>query len=339
MNAGYGIMAGKYGLGCDQIVGAKVVLADGRTVDADERLLKGLRGAGPAFGVIVELEIKVYPLTEVNAATNLLCVHSLTQWLSQITSGIIACDGSDLSAALTTYFDNCRSLINEIKTLPRELYFQPMIMTPPGAPAPGWVVQFVWAGPASEEQAKWLKKIVEISPGGQAAVTSIAPAAYVQGLTKMIDSHLIGGESRTVSMKSLVPSSGAAAVIAKQAPLVTPEWGAMFIHMVHGESVSSDKEHPDSVFANREIHLMVEILGVAYRDEKSKAPATEWCRKTHDALVAVDGVMDYFYLPLTQSSALTLETTYKKEELEFLKGLKKELDPKNVFFNLLPLAA
>jgi FAD/FMN-containing dehydrogenase len=67
MNGGYGIMVAKYGLGCDQIVGARVVLADGRIVVADERLLKALRGAGPAFGVIVELEIKVYPLTEVRA--------------------------------------------------------------------------------------------------------------------------------------------------------------------------------------------------------------------------------------------------------------------------------
>lgn len=78
MNAGYGIMAGKYGLGCDQIVGAKVVLADGRTVDADEQLLKCLRGAGPAFGVIVELEIKVYPLTDVSTDVEFPYVDSLT---------------------------------------------------------------------------------------------------------------------------------------------------------------------------------------------------------------------------------------------------------------------
>lgn len=65
MNGGYGIMAGKYGLGCDQIVGARVVLANGTVVQADDRLLRGLRGAGTAFGVVVELQIKVYPLTEV----------------------------------------------------------------------------------------------------------------------------------------------------------------------------------------------------------------------------------------------------------------------------------
>lgn len=65
MNGGYGIMSGVYGLGCDQIIGARVVLADGTVVQADERLLRALRGCGPTFGVIAELQIKVYPLTQV----------------------------------------------------------------------------------------------------------------------------------------------------------------------------------------------------------------------------------------------------------------------------------
>lgn len=55
----------KFGMGCDQIVGARVVRADGSVVRADERLLMALRGAGPAFGVVVEVEIKVYPKVEV----------------------------------------------------------------------------------------------------------------------------------------------------------------------------------------------------------------------------------------------------------------------------------
>ena len=65
MMGGYGILAPKYGLGCDQIVGARVALANGTLVDADARLLKAIRGAGTSFGVIVELQIKVYPLTKV----------------------------------------------------------------------------------------------------------------------------------------------------------------------------------------------------------------------------------------------------------------------------------
>lgn len=65
IHGGYGILSPSYGLGADQIVGAKVVTATGQIIEADERLLKGIRGGGGAFGVIVELTIRVYPQGEV----------------------------------------------------------------------------------------------------------------------------------------------------------------------------------------------------------------------------------------------------------------------------------
>jgi FAD/FMN-containing dehydrogenase len=55
-------------LGVDQIVAAKLVNPNGEIVAADDDLLKGIRGAGGMFGVIVELTIKVFPLKEVSGA-------------------------------------------------------------------------------------------------------------------------------------------------------------------------------------------------------------------------------------------------------------------------------
>jgi FAD/FMN-containing dehydrogenase len=51
----------------DQIVGAKLVNARGEIVDAGEDLLTGIRGGGGIFGVIVELTVKVYPLSQVRS--------------------------------------------------------------------------------------------------------------------------------------------------------------------------------------------------------------------------------------------------------------------------------
>ena len=64
-HGGYGIMSANYGLGVDQILGAKIVNGEGKIVDADEKLLKGIRGGGGAFGIIVELTIKIYELGSV----------------------------------------------------------------------------------------------------------------------------------------------------------------------------------------------------------------------------------------------------------------------------------
>lgn len=63
---GYGPFSAQYGLGCDNIVGAKIVNCKGEVVEADKDMLKGIRGAGGAFGPIVELTVKTYQLKNVS---------------------------------------------------------------------------------------------------------------------------------------------------------------------------------------------------------------------------------------------------------------------------------
>jgi FAD/FMN-containing dehydrogenase len=63
---GYGPFNALYGLGLDNIVGATVVDVEGVVMEADAELLKGIRGAGGTLGIIVEVEVKVYPLKEVS---------------------------------------------------------------------------------------------------------------------------------------------------------------------------------------------------------------------------------------------------------------------------------
>jgi FAD/FMN-containing dehydrogenase len=62
---GYGPLSSHYGLGVDQILGAKIVNAHGQVQDANEELLVGIRGGGGSLGIIVELTIKVYPINKV----------------------------------------------------------------------------------------------------------------------------------------------------------------------------------------------------------------------------------------------------------------------------------
>jgi FAD/FMN-containing dehydrogenase len=64
-HGGYGLLSAEFGMGVDQILQAKVVDANAAIRDADEDMLSVIRGGGGALGVIVELTIKVYPLTQV----------------------------------------------------------------------------------------------------------------------------------------------------------------------------------------------------------------------------------------------------------------------------------
>lgn len=67
LGGGFGSFSRKYGTGAGNLLSAKVVLANGKWVNATPTnqyrdLLKALRGGGPGFGVVTQMTYKTYPL-------------------------------------------------------------------------------------------------------------------------------------------------------------------------------------------------------------------------------------------------------------------------------------
>jgi FAD/FMN-containing dehydrogenase len=70
LGGGLGILGRKYGVTADLLIGAQIVLADGRILDCDERqdsdLFWALRGAGSGnFGVVTSLVFRTVPVPEI----------------------------------------------------------------------------------------------------------------------------------------------------------------------------------------------------------------------------------------------------------------------------------
>lgn len=85
MYGGYGPFSSNWGLGVDQIVAATVLDASGVIIEADKALLKSIRGAGGAFGIILDVTIKVYPLKTVSLSIP-ICSDKRSQRLTTIAS-------------------------------------------------------------------------------------------------------------------------------------------------------------------------------------------------------------------------------------------------------------
>lgn len=67
IGGGIGLLIRKYGMACDSLVAAKMVIADGQYIEVDQDapdLLWALRGGGGGnFGIVTEITLKTYPLT------------------------------------------------------------------------------------------------------------------------------------------------------------------------------------------------------------------------------------------------------------------------------------
>jgi FAD/FMN-containing dehydrogenase len=313
LGGGFGFLSMKHGLACDNLIGADVVTADGRVVQANEKenpdLLWGLRGGGGNFGVVTSFEFKVHPLSEV--------VVSLFLYAPE--------QAADLLAFYRTFLDDAPEALTafiSFMTIPEN---PPMPIFPPEVLGKK-VVAFLAAWPGSQEEGEkavagmraFAKPLFELAlPLPYTMAQSIqdddAPwgdrhywkSAYCGGLTNGLIEAIAAHGSNAPSPKTQVAVGRFGGAIAK------------------GSAA-------DSAFPLRDAGWLVQ-MDSSWEDASSDDANIAWTRGMH-AAVSPFLVDDRVYVNfIGDEGADRAQSAYGAERYAKLVALKDAYDPTNFF--------
>ncbi len=298
LGGGYGPLSGRYGLAVDNIVGAQIVLADGRIVEADEthepELFWAIRGGGGNFGVVTELRVRLHPVERLTVGI-LFFAWAEAEQLFPLLAGYM----HDAPDALTTQLG---------------------VFTSPNG-QPGLFALPVWSGDADEGRAE-IDKFAGLGTSTYAQVTEMGYAdlmAFYETMTPA-GRHVA---MRTRTVQDITPAVARALVQAGDT-LPTPMSGIP-INQLRGPSTTVDVEK--TAFGYRTPHFVVEIAAAWTPDLPGEHAA--WARDVSAGLQphSLPGGYVNIIGPDEQDQA---EDAYGPNTDRLLNA-KQAYDPANVF--------
>ncbi|KAJ5713944.1 uncharacterized protein N7483_011125 [Penicillium malachiteum] len=322
---GYGPFSSKWGLGVDNIIGATVVDPNGNLIklEGSDPLLKGIRGAGGVFGVIVDLTIKVYP------APTLL-------------AGPILFDTSDITTSFTK-INTAYSNLLDAETIPSQLTLQRVSFYSPRGLA--FAFLFAWAGTGTEEDLeegqRWSQKIASLGPAKINMVKPTTIPEWVSGAGAHVPKAVYGSAS-TYNL-SHITSKVAEAIGSNLAHLPADAGAMCTIHQVRGPSAAPQEPGSDSIFGPRQPHFMIEILGYSVGSDK-QADSESWADKfsadVEKAASSSGALLPTSYISLYTSTRSSSSAEWVKkvygDSATSLYDLKASFDPDNLFKHTVP---
>jgi FAD/FMN-containing dehydrogenase len=304
LGGGIGIMVRKYGLAIDQLIGAELVTAEGKTLMVNENensdLFWAIRGGGGNFGVITHFDFAAHPLR-------------------QVCFGTVMYKLDDIKTLLTAWR-------NVTRESPREVTTTLVVMPGFGGNPPSAQMYYCYAGPETEGDealqpflgiAPVVSQNVKAMPYKDALQEAHPPAGVVpsvkDGIIKTLDDEIID--------------------------ILTTEYtGAankmMFLRSLGG--AVNDHAADETAYAHREHEVL--LVCAAFMPEKTPPEEMANAMEFFDQKIAPlmpDAYPNFFTLYDDGDFA----RMYPAETLERLKAVKAAYDPDNVFslnYNILP---
>ncbi|WP_405090452.1 FAD-binding oxidoreductase [Micromonospora sp. NBC_01392] len=255
MAGGYGPLCGRYGLALDNLLGAEVVLADGRLVTADPahepELYWALRGGGGNFGVATALRYRTHPLATVLAGMLLFPLDQAT-------------------AVLRGYADVVRDAPDEVTVMAG------FLPGPAGEP-----VVFLAPFVGGDDPAAGRAAVDRLRALGTPLVDQVGPLAYEDAL-RLFDGGMADGNHYLLRTRWLAGvDEPVVAALTAAAGAVSSPFSAIALHHFHGAAARVPVG--GTAFGLRADHLLVEIIAV-WTPGGDPAPHRAWAERTAAAL-------------------------------------------------------
>jgi FAD/FMN-containing dehydrogenase len=301
LGGGIGWLMRTYGLACDNLIGAEVVLADGSVVTTSEterpELLWGLRGGGGNFGVVTSFTFRLHPMDGVVA-------------------GPIFYPRELAPQALRHYRELTEHAPDDQCT------FFGLLSSPEGAPLAAFITVSVSADPAVA--APTHDKILEL---GTPLADMVGPMPYV-ALQSMLDEGMAAGLPVYWKAHFLNGLDDAALdLIVEWANKTTSPVSLVLIEHLGG-AVGRVPAH-ETAFAHRHAAYNLAIIG-RWLDSSGADAEIAWARGFHDALTPYAAGVYMNYLGVGDSRERVREA-YDEAVYDRLVALKREYDPENLF--------
>ena len=264
VGGGYGPLTPRCGLALDNLLGADLVLADGRLVncDSDENpdLFWALRGGGGNFGVVTSMRVRLHPVREMLA-------------------GMILFPWSEAESIFSGYTSVVAEAPNELGGL------SGVVTWPDGGPmvflAP------MWSGERNQGEAV----IAELRRLGTPVFEQLGPMAYGD-LINMFAAHSVSGRHYAIQTRSLRElSAEIVRSLIAAGETKTSAYSAIILHHFRGAATRVPVK--ETSFGLRAEHFMAEIIAAWEPSADDDGSIhREWARTVSEnlALHALPGV-------------------------------------------------